>query len=174
FMAAAEQRWHGTYNVAATEPTCVQEIAATIGRLIGVEPVFARTGRPEPLPLIADLLRLSGLWDPRRFRSLEQGVALPVRATPPHDSKTLSCPSLVRVGFIERLGIMLLMPRPVQPAFRAKRRGRSPILNAVSAVVAVLMFGATFRAGNDRGMDQIVSSEPYGRILNAISAVMTE
>ena len=92
FMAAAEQGWHGTYNVAATEPTCVQEIAATIGRLIGVEPVFARTGRPEPLPLIADLLRLSGLWDPRRFRSLEQGLALTVRATRPDDSKTLSCP----------------------------------------------------------------------------------
>jgi len=69
---------------------------------------------------------------------------------------------------------MLLMPRPVQPAFRAKRPARSTILNAVIAVVAVLMFGATFRAGNDRGMDQMVSSEPYGRILNAISAVMTE
>jgi nucleoside-diphosphate-sugar epimerase len=91
FMAAAEQGWHGTYNVAAAEPTCVQEIAATIGRLIGVEPMFARTGRPEPPPLIADLLRLSGLCDPRRFRTLEQGLALTVRATRPDDSKTLSC-----------------------------------------------------------------------------------
>jgi UDP-glucuronate 4-epimerase len=89
FMAAAEQGWHGTYNVAASEPTCVQEIAATIGRLIGVEPVFARTGRPEPPPLIADLLRISGLCDPRRFRSLEQGLALTVHATRPE--KTLSC-----------------------------------------------------------------------------------
>ena len=69
---------------------------------------------------------------------------------------------------------MLLMARPVQPAFRAKRPARSTILNAVIAVVAVLMFGATFRAGIDRGMDQMVSSQGYGRILSAISAVMTE
>ena len=92
FMAAAERGWHGTYNVAATEPTCVQEIAATIGRLIGVEPMFARTGRPEPPPLIADLLRLSGLCGPRWFRSLEQGLALTVAGTRPDNSKTLSCP----------------------------------------------------------------------------------
>ena len=91
FLAAAEEGWHGTYNVAAAEPTCVQEIAATIGRLIGVEPVFARTGRPEPPPLIADLWRLSGLSDPRRFRSLEQGLALTACGTRPDDSKTLSC-----------------------------------------------------------------------------------
>src|SRR5262245_58405303 len=68
----------------------------------------------------------------------------------------------------------LLMPRPVQPAFRAQRPARSTILNVVIAVVALLIFGATFRAGIDRGMDQMVSSEAYGRILNAISAVMTE
>ena len=91
FMAAAEQGWHGTYNVAATEPTCVRDIATTIGRVIGVEPVFARTGRPEPPTLIADLRRLSGLCDPRRFRSLEQGLALTVRGTRPDDWKTLSC-----------------------------------------------------------------------------------
>jgi UDP-glucose 4-epimerase len=42
FMAAAEQGWQGTYNVAASEPTYVQEIATTIGRLIGDEPVFVR------------------------------------------------------------------------------------------------------------------------------------
>jgi nucleoside-diphosphate-sugar epimerase len=90
FIAAAEQDWHGTYNVAAADSTCVQEIAGTIGRLIGIEPMFARTGRPEPPPLIADLLRLSGLCDPRRFRSLEQGLALTVRGTRPDDTKTLS------------------------------------------------------------------------------------
>src|SRR5262245_7373182 len=68
----------------------------------------------------------------------------------------------------------LLMPRPVQPAFRAQRPARSTILNVVIAVVALLIFGATFRAGIDRGMDQMVTREGYGRILNAISAVMTE
>jgi hypothetical protein len=69
---------------------------------------------------------------------------------------------------------MLLMPRPVQPAFRAQRPARSTILNAVIAVVGPLIFGATFRAGIDRGLDQMVSSGGYGRILNAISAVMTD
>jgi len=69
---------------------------------------------------------------------------------------------------------MLLMPRPVQPVFRAKQRARSTILNTIIAVAALLIFGATFRAGIDRGMDQMVSSQGYGRILNAISAVMTE
>jgi hypothetical protein len=58
---------------------------------------------------------------------------------------------------------MLLMPRPVQPAFRAKWPARSTILNAVIAVVALLIFGATFRAGIDRGMGQMVTSEGYGR-----------
>ena len=68
----------------------------------------------------------------------------------------------------------LLMPRPVRFAFFAQRSAPRTILNVVIAVVALLIFGATFRAGIDRGMDQMVSMEGYGRILNAISAVMTE
>src|SRR5262245_40238233 len=44
------------------------------------------------------------------------------------------------------------MPRPVQPVFRAKRPARSTILNAVIVVVALLIFGATFRAGIDCGI----------------------
>jgi hypothetical protein len=66
------------------------------------------------------------------------------------------------------------MPRPVRFAFFAQRSAPRTILNVVIAVVALLIFGATFRAGIDRGMDQMVSMEGYGRILNAISAVMTE
>jgi hypothetical protein len=42
------------------------------------------------------------------------------------------------------------------------------------AVVPLLIFDATFRAGIDRGMEQMVSMEAYGGILNAISVVMTE
>jgi hypothetical protein len=42
------------------------------------------------------------------------------------------------------------------------------------AIIGLLIFGATFRAGIDRGMDQLVSMEGYGRILNAVAAVMTE
>ena len=68
----------------------------------------------------------------------------------------------------------ILMPRPRRLAFCAQQPARTTILHVTIAMVALLIFGATFRAGIDRGMDQMVSSEGYGRILNAISAVMTE
>ena len=92
FQAAAEQGWQGTYNVAAAEPTCVQDIATTIGRLIGVAPVFERTGRPEPSPLVADLMRLAKLIDPYGFRSLEQGLVLTIGVSRPDDMAPLSAP----------------------------------------------------------------------------------
>jgi hypothetical protein len=60
--------------VAAPEPTCVREIATTIGRSLGVTPIFERTGRPEPSPLIADLNRLATVSDPDKFRSLDEGI----------------------------------------------------------------------------------------------------
>jgi hypothetical protein len=44
----------------------------------------------------------------------------------------------------------------------------------VVAIIGLLIFGATFRAGIDRGMDRLVSMEGYGRILNAVAAAMTE
>jgi hypothetical protein len=47
-------------------------------------------------------------------------------------------------------------------------------LNILFGLLALFIFGATFRAGIDRGMDQLVSQEGYGRVLNAIAAVMTE
>ena len=75
FQTAAEEGWHGTYNVAASEPTCVRDIATTIGRFLGVVPIFERTGRPEPSPLIADLNRLATVRDPDKFRSLDEGIA---------------------------------------------------------------------------------------------------
>ena len=74
FQGAAEEGWPGTYNVAAPEPTCVRDIATTIGRLLGVAPIFERTGRPEPSPLIADLNRLATVRDPNKFRALDQGI----------------------------------------------------------------------------------------------------
>src|ERR1700756_2894113 len=57
--------------------------------------------------------------------------------------------------------------------WRAKLGGRYG-RTVVVAIIALLILGATFRAGIDRGMDQLVSWEGYGRILNAIAAVMTE
>jgi nucleoside-diphosphate-sugar epimerase len=74
FRAAAEEGWHGTYNVAAPDPTCVREIANAIGRVLGITPVFQRTGLPEPSPLLADLNRLAAMCDPGKFCSLDEGI----------------------------------------------------------------------------------------------------
>jgi UDP-glucose 4-epimerase len=74
FRAAAEEGWQGTYNVAAPEPTCVKEIASTIGRLLGIAPVFEHTGRPEPSPLVADLNCLAAMRDPGEFCPLDEGI----------------------------------------------------------------------------------------------------
>ena len=52
--------------------------------------------------------------------------------------------------------------------------GWGPILNVLVAGVALMIFGATFRAGIDRGMDRLVSMEGYGRVLQAIAVVMTK
>src|SRR5262249_18950787 len=50
----------------------------------------------------------------------------------------------------------------------------NPFLNIVLGLAALFILGATFRAGIDRGMDQLVSWEGHGRVLNAVAAVMTE
>jgi len=42
------------------------------------------------------------------------------------------------------------------------------------ALVALFIFGATFRTGIHYGMDQKVGWEGYGRVLNAVAAIMTE
>jgi hypothetical protein len=42
------------------------------------------------------------------------------------------------------------------------------------ALVAFFIFGATFRTGIHYGMDQKVGWEGYGRVLNAVAAIMTE
>jgi nucleoside-diphosphate-sugar epimerase len=75
FVAAAEQAWEGTYNVASPTPTCIAEIAGAIGSRVGVAPVFERTGKPEAPPLTGDVSRLSGVHDVTRFIPLEAGIA---------------------------------------------------------------------------------------------------
>jgi hypothetical protein len=68
----------------------------------------------------------------------------------------------------------LLTSRSVRPVSGAVWPVRSTILNVVVSIFALLIFGATFRAGIDRGMDQMVSVDGYGRALAAVAAVMTE
>jgi len=52
--------------------------------------------------------------------------------------------------------------------------GHQVMINVLIGVVALVIFGATFRAGTERGMDQLVTWEGYGRVLNAVAAVMTK
>jgi hypothetical protein len=66
-----------------------------------------------------------------------------------------------------------LTKRFAHPALCVLGAARGPILNILVAGVALMIFGATFRAGIDGGMDRLVSMEGYGRVLNAIAAVMT-
>jgi nucleoside-diphosphate-sugar epimerase len=76
FRAAVEHAWEGTYNVASPEPTCIANVASAIGRSLGVVPLFERTGRPEPPPIIADVSRLASLHDVAGFTSLDAGIDL--------------------------------------------------------------------------------------------------
>jgi len=53
--------------------------------------------------------------------------------------------------------------------------GIVPIVGSVViTLVALLIFGATFRTGIHYGMDQKVTWEGYGRVQNAVGAIMTE
>jgi nucleoside-diphosphate-sugar epimerase len=76
FRAAVEHAWDGTYNVASPAPTCVAEIAGTIGKRLGIAPLFERTGMPEPAPITADVSRLATVQDVARFMSLQAGIDL--------------------------------------------------------------------------------------------------
>ena len=52
--------------------------------------------------------------------------------------------------------------------------GQQVIANALVGVAALFIFIATFQAGIDRGMHQLVSLEGYGRVLSAVATVMTQ
>jgi nucleoside-diphosphate-sugar epimerase len=81
FGSAAEQCWQGVYNVAAPRPASIAEIATVIGRELGVEPLFKRTGRPQPASLVADVSRLAQLQNVPKFRDLEEGIRLTLLGT---------------------------------------------------------------------------------------------
>src|SRR5438309_1859238 len=48
------------------------------------------------------------------------------------------------------------------------------VASALIALVAIFIFGGMFRTGIHYGMDRKVSWEGYGRVLNAVGAIMTE
>jgi hypothetical protein len=55
----------------------------------------------------------------------------------------------------------------------SRRSVNQPIGLVLVIIIAFLIFGATFRTGIHYGMDQKVGWEAWGRVLQAISAVMT-
>lgn len=75
FVAAVENAdWVGIYNVASPLPTSIREIGQVLGGLLGVAPVFERTGNPEPVALLPDLGRLGRQSRLPPFRCLREGL----------------------------------------------------------------------------------------------------
>jgi nucleoside-diphosphate-sugar epimerase len=75
FEAALEGNWNGIFNVAAPHAVSLRELAMAIGRVVGVEPRFERTGVPQAPRVVPELRRLAERFDLLRFRSLEVGLA---------------------------------------------------------------------------------------------------
>jgi UDP-glucose 4-epimerase len=73
FVAAAEQGWTGTYNVAAPEVLSMREIGLALGRALGKEPQFERQPG-DSLRLFPDLTRLAGRYPLSGFRSFDAGL----------------------------------------------------------------------------------------------------
>ena len=57
---------------------------------------------------------------------------------------------------------------------RAARARRETMFHVAITIVALLIFGATFRSGIERGMDQLISWADYGRVLYSVTTAMTE
>lgn len=71
---AFEEGWQGVVNVASPEVVSIQEIAETMGGLLGKKAVIKRVAPEELPPIIPDLTRLSKLFDLGKFRSFEAGI----------------------------------------------------------------------------------------------------
>jgi UDP-glucose 4-epimerase len=74
FEAALQRDWNGIFNVSAPRPVSLRELALAIGRVIGVEPRFERSGVPQAPRVVPELRRLGERFDLSRFRPLEIGL----------------------------------------------------------------------------------------------------
>ncbi|MCY1195528.1 dTDP-4-oxo-6-deoxy-D-allose reductase [compost metagenome] len=72
--AAALEGWQGAVNVAAPEALSIRDVAQAIGRIIGREPAFERTGKPGQLTIVPPIKVLEGLMPDFRFRSFDDGA----------------------------------------------------------------------------------------------------
>jgi nucleoside-diphosphate-sugar epimerase len=76
-LAAIEESWTGTFNVASQEVLSVEEVARRIGAALGAEPRFERREMNAP-SLVPSLTKLGGQYDLSRFRSFADGIAATV------------------------------------------------------------------------------------------------
>ncbi len=71
---AALTGWQGAVNVATPEALSIRDVAEAIGRIIGREPVFARTGKAGHLAIVPPTAVLADLMPNFRFRSFAEGA----------------------------------------------------------------------------------------------------
>ncbi|KMJ88306.1 hypothetical protein ACH58_23360 [Achromobacter xylosoxidans] len=71
---AAVSGWQGAINVATSEALSIKDVAQAIGRIIGREPTFERTGKAGQLTIVPPTAVLAGLMPDFRFRSFEDGA----------------------------------------------------------------------------------------------------
>lgn len=76
---ALKESWRDVLNVASPERLSIQDVAETIGRVIGRAPVFERKalGAPEVVPELAEL---AARHDMGRFRKFEDGITPTIAA----------------------------------------------------------------------------------------------
>jgi nucleoside-diphosphate-sugar epimerase len=80
FIDAVEKDWEGIFNVAAPKQVSIRDVARAIGRLVGKEPVFERSGRPESRATAPDLRRIRARRDVDAFVDLDRGLSLTLEA----------------------------------------------------------------------------------------------
>lgn len=76
-LAALEESWTGTLNVASPEVLSIEDVARGIGVALGKEPRFERKELAAP-SLVPSLSRLADRYDLSRFRSFKAGITATV------------------------------------------------------------------------------------------------
>ncbi|CAB3650594.1 MAG: NAD-dependent epimerase/dehydratase family protein [Achromobacter pulmonis] len=71
---AAISGWQGAVNVATPEALSIKDVAQAIGRIIGREPSFERTGKAGQMTIVPPIAVLSALMPDFRFKPFEDGA----------------------------------------------------------------------------------------------------
>ena len=70
---ALSQNWDGLFDVGTPEVITVRQICETIGKKIGIDPIF-KSGSEPPKRMVADLTSLDEVYDPSRMRTFAEGL----------------------------------------------------------------------------------------------------